>query len=449
MESWQEEYQRKFISAEEAAGMVKSGFRVVFPTGRECFAICLALMARKEELKNVEVLIPTPAYDFPWYDTGWEDTFNIQTTRPTLSSIQEAINDNRCELAILGLTPDMTKVEERAPDIFLVEVSAPDERGFCSFGASLWEKKRRVQQSKLVIAEVNERLMRTYGDNFIHISEIDYFVEHVSSGGSPASASLTGRLKKDPEPYMKAIAENVSKLINDGATFQIGVGRVNEVLVELGLLDNKCDLGFHSEATPRGIINLVKAGVINGRRKTVNPGKVVVTSLGGGTSEEMDWASGNPLFWLMDIDYVEDIRVIAAHDNFTAINQCVAVDLGGQVTAESVGTRLVANAGGQIPFVFGTWLSKGGRSITVCPSLVETKNGPTSRIVPLLLQGTVVTLQRNMVDYVVSEYGIARLKGKTLNQRIDELISIAHPDFRAELRKAAKNLFWVKRGGGV
>jgi len=434
-----EEYERKFVTAEEAAKFVKSGDRVVFPLGRETLAIGLALAARKDELKDVEVLVPFPGYDFGWYDPGWDDSFDVHIMAPT-ETAQDAIDGRRCDVVLPSLIPDPMANEEREPDIAFVEISTPDDLGFCSFGASLWDKKRRVEQSRLVIAEVNPNLIRTFGDNFVHISQIDYFVEHVSSGGTPGMGSLAGRVLKEPDPHAKPIAEHIRSLIKDRDTIQIGVGRTNEPLVKLGMLDGKHDLGYHSEATPPGIITLVRNGIINGKYKTINDGKAVVTSIGGSTRDEMMYVDRNPLFHLVDVDYLEDIRVIAAHDNYVAINQALAIDLTGQIAAESLGTRLLAGAGGQIPFVFGALLSKGGRSITVIPSTAV--SGTVSRITPLLPQGTVVTIQRNCVDCVVSEYGIARLRGKPIRKRAEELIAIAHPDFRAELRKEARKLYW-------
>jgi 4-hydroxybutyrate CoA-transferase len=208
------------------------------------------------------------------------------------------------------------------------------------------------------------------------------------------------------------------------------------------MLDGKHDLGYHSELAPGGIIRLVQEGVITGKYKTINQGKVVVTAIGGGTLEEMQWVNMNPLFWVVDVAYLEDPRVISAHDNFVAINNILAIDLTGQVTSESMGTLQIAHTGGQLPFVIGATLSKGGRSVLVLPSTVETENGIASRIMPTFPEGTVVTLHRNLVDIVVSEHGIANLKGKTLRERAHELTSIAHPDFRAELKKATQSRFW-------
>ena len=432
---WREDYKRKLISAEEAAGLVKNRDVVLFTVGRETFAVGFALAARKEELKDVEIVVPTPGYDFGWYDEGWEDSFSITIGHPT-AVCQDALDAGRINMRPWPLfTLSRPSVRsERPPDFLLVELSPPDEKGFCSFGASLWNKKRDVELAKVVIAEVNNNLIRTYGDNFIHVSQIDYFVEHVGSGRGLKTGSLAGREVKEPEPYIRTIAENVGSIMKDGDTFQIGVGRITEHLVRLGMLANKQDLGYHAEATPSGIITAVKEGVITGKYKTLFPNKVVATSLGGGTAEEMEWANGNPLFWLVDIDFLEDARTLASLVNLVAINQALAVDLRGQAAAESIGYRILSQAGGQIPFHMGALLSKGGRAITVLPSTAQ--GGKVSRIVPGLPEGTVVTIPYTCADYVVTEYGIARLWNKTLRQRKEELINIAHPDFRSELRKA-------------
>ena len=444
MADWRSDYQKKLISAEEAGKLVKSGDYVVFTMGREAYAVGLAIAARKEELKDVNVFCIAPGYDFGWYDEGWQDSFKITVGMITVAC-QEAVDAKRIDTnpGVLVGTPrgfmGVGTQLERQPDIVLTEVSSPDERGFCSFGQSLWDKKKTIEQGKIVIAEVNKNLIRTCGDNYVHVSEIDYFVEHISTGGAPGMGTLAGRIKKEPEPYLKDIAEYVNELIRDGDTIQIGVGRTTEPMVRLGMLEGKHDIGYHSEATPPGIISLVKGGVITGKYKTINQGKVVVTSLGGGTREEVEWASENPLFWLVDVDYLEDIRVISAHDNFSAINNALAIDLMGQIDAETIGIRPMGGSGGQPSFVIGALLSKGGRSITALPATAA--GGKVSRIMPRLPEGSAVTIPRQFIDYVVTEYGVARLWGKSLRQRAQELISVACPDFRAELTKEAKKMF--------
>lgn len=437
--NWREEYQSKLISAEAAANMVKSRDRVVFTAGREAFSIGMALAARLGELKDVEVHVPSPGYDFGWYDEGWDEAFKVSIGIPTAIS-QAAVDARRVDFQFGMLYPFQYNPAERPPDVLLTELSPPDDKGYCSFGASLWNKKQHVRQARLVIAEVNANLPRTYGDNFIHVSDINYFVEHKSTGGAPGAGTLAGREFKKPEPYLRDIAGYVNSLIRDRDTIQIGVGRTTEPLVGLGMLENRHDIGYHSEATPSGIINLVREGVINCKYKTLNRDKVIVTSLGGGTKEEMDWAASNPMFHLVDVAYLEDIRIISAHDNMVAINNCLGIDLTGQIAAETLGPRQLSVAGGQIPFVFGALMSRDGRSITVLPSTAQ--GGGVSRIMPRLPEGTVVTIQRNCADYVVTEYGIAHLFGKTVRQRAQELIAIAHPDHRGELTKAAREMYW-------
>jgi len=443
---WQEEYKRKLISAEQAAKLIKSGDNIMV-TGREPLAIGLALAARKEELKDVQITLVGAGHDFGWYDRGWEESFAISLYFPT-SVTQEMVDERRCDILVPPLLPAITHhydwySGEKVLDVFLVELSPPDEHGFCSYGNTLGDKKRLTGLAKLVMAEVNPHLIRTCGENYVHVSEIDYFVEHSPSGKTPRSyfyGSAMGKEVKPAEPYLKDIAINVSQLIRDRDTIQLGGGRTTEPLTELGMLADKHDLGLHSELTLRGVISLVRSGVINGKYKTVHPGKAVVTSVGGGTPEDMEWVQNNPLFWMVDLDYLEDCKVIGAHDNFVAINNVLAVNLSGEMAITSLGARRYAGVGGQLNFVIGALLSKNGRSISILPSTA--RDGSVSRIVPHFPLGTAVGIPQPLADYVVTEYGIAKLKGKTLRQRANELIAIAHPDFRVELRNEAQKLYW-------
>lgn len=441
MKDWQEEYKKKLITAEEAAKLVKPGDRISFTLGREAYSIGLAIAARVGDLHGVKVFQPFPGYDFGWYTPGFEEFFQITIYMPTAVS-QELVDSRGCDIEV----PDILNKSESTlveSDIVITEVSPPDDKGFCSFGAALWNKRGHIKHGKLVLAEVNDRLIRTFGDNYVHVSEIDYFVPHKESGAVVADGSLGGREIRKPAPYMKDITSYVSELIRDGDTVQIGIGRVTERLVGLGLFDGKCDIGWYSEATPPGVIDLVREGIINGRLKSVNPGKVIVTSLGGATKDDMDWVNNNPLFWLVDVGSLWDVRNIAANDNMVAINQALTIDLSGQVSAESIGFKVFSGSGGQTAFAYGALLSDGGRGVTVLPSTAKTKDGKLiSRIVPSFEQGTAVTVTRNCVDHVVTEYGIARLRGKSLRKRAEELIAVAHPDFRAELRKEAQKLYW-------
>jgi len=437
--SWEEEYRKKLVTPEEAVSVIKSGDRVVFVQGMEPQALGLALASRLGELENVTISVRTPGRDFGWYDPGWETSFKIEVGFP-LPIVRDMIAERRCDLAI-GSLGFIFHEEERGPaDAVMVELSPPDAHGYCSFGASLWTKKTECRNARYVLAEVNSNLIRTYGDNFIHISEISYFVEHTPSGRQPGSTDLLGRKQVEPGEAEKAIAGYVSTLVKDGDTVQVGVGATSEWCCVLGTFDNRIDLGWHSETTPRGIIKLIRDGVFTGKYKTLHTGKAVATACGGGTREDMDYINMNPIFELYSAEHVLDVRVIGAHDNMVAINSAVSIDFAGQIAAESIGPRVISGAGGQTSFAIGSWLSKGGRNISVMTS--TTGGGKISRITPLLAEGTIVTVPRTISDYVVTEYGIAHLRGKTQRQRALELIGIAHPDFRAELKKEAEKLYW-------
>jgi 4-hydroxybutyrate CoA-transferase len=314
----------------------------------------------------------------------------------------------------------------------LCTVSPPDAHGYCSFGMNMWNKKGYIQRGKTVLAEVDGRLSRTFGDNFIPVSEIDWFVEH-----TPADQFLMGKTYGEPEERHKPIAEAVNSLIRNGDTIQIGGGTTAHALGWLGAFEGKEDLGVHTEGLAMPLCKLVRAGQFTGKYKTLHTGKAVSTCFLG-DAEDMDYMDSNPQFELYPVDYVNSIKVIAAHDNFVALNNALAVDLMGQISSESIGPRMWLGAGGQVEFALGATLSKGGRSIIVLPS---TTHGGESRIVPMLPEGTRVTALWHFVEYVITEHGIARLLGKGQRQRIEELIAVAHPDHRAELRHAAKKLY--------
>jgi len=322
----------------------------------------------------------------------------------------------------------------------MATVSPPDKDGFCSFGSALWNKRSYCKRARNVIVELNDALIRTGGSNFIHVSEIDYFVTHTPTERAPGTTDILGRKTVGPGGIEKRIAEYVGDIIQDGDTIEVGVGGVAEWITQLGVLENKNDLGVHSENLPRGTATLVMNGVITGKYKTNHPGKVISTACGGGTKKEMDFINMNPIFELYGSDYVLDPRVIASHDNMVAINAALAVDLTGQIASESIGPVMVSGTGGQLALAIGTSLSRGGRNVNVLTSTAQ--GGNVSRIVPRLEPGSIVTVPRTLADIVVTEYGIARLKGKTQRQRAEELINIAHPNFRNELRMEARRLFW-------
>jgi len=437
--NWTEEYERKLVSPSDAVKLIRPGDRVAFAYGLEPNDLGLALLARAEELKDIRLYIPAPGRDFPWYEPGWEESFNVSVGY-ILPVARRMIEERRGDYMISGLLWAEDPSVRESVDVLLIYLSTPDEHGHCSFGSSLWDKKKAVRAAKLVLAEVSPDLIRTYGDNYIHVSEIDYLVLHTPTGRALGTTDILGRKSAGPAEAEKVIAEYVASLIRDGDTMEVGVGGAAEWVLQLGVLESKHDLGVHSENLPRGTASLVMKGVITGKFKTINPGKVVSTACGGGTKEEMDFINMNPIFELYGSDYVLDPRVIAAHENMVAVNAALAVDLTGQIAAESIGPTMVSGTGGQLAFATGAALSKGGRNITVLPATA--REGRVSRVVPQLELGAVVTVPRNLADIVVTEYGIARLKGKTQRQRAEELINVAHPNFRAELRSEGQRLFW-------
>ncbi len=437
--SWEEDFKKRIVTPEEAISHVKNGDRVCFVQGNEPQALGLALAARFGELENVTISVRTPGRDFGWYDEGWEASFAVEIGFP-LPIVRQMIAEKRCDIEIGSLGFDYHGEMARQSDFVLLELSPPDAHGYCSFGSSCWTKLTELRGAKFVIAEINKNLLRTYGENHVHVSEIDLFVEHTPSGKTPGGTDLLGRKNVEPGPVEKAIAGYVSTLINDGDTIQIGVGSTSEWCARMDTFDKKQELGWYSEATPKGIIKLMREGVITSKKKNFLPGKHICTACGGGTVEDMQWVTMNPSFELHPAEFVLDIRNICQNDNMKSINSAVSVDLTGQIAAESVGPRILSGAGGQTTFAMGAGLSKGGRSITVLPSTAS--GGKFSRIVPLLDAGTIVTVPRIAADTIITEYGIAKLKGLTQRQRAMALIGIAHPDHRAELKKKAEELYW-------
>lgn len=488
---WKEDYKRKLISAEDAVKVVKSGDKVLAGVclGAEPRALFPALMARRNELRGVKMVIQAPSIPMEWYGAGWEDSFTFAFLNYTGPIARPMMDEKRADYIPFIMSFQPRRWNEGAlkdSDVYLVVMSPPDKNGFCSFGAHLWNKKTFCRNAKIVLAEVNENLIRTGGDNFINVSEVDYFVENTPPKLSGAEvdrlvtkahpdlrerirlilkeadpeqrpALADGLLKLKPEEFEgvgrffavsempgeveKRIAEYLSGLVHDGDTICIGFGNPGGSVIRLGAFDNKIDLGYHGEMATRGLAKLVEGGVITGKHKALHPGKAVVSAWLGLWEDEMAYVDGNPRFESYETSYMIDIKTLLNFDNFVAINNCLSVDLTGQINSESVlGPRLMNGMGGQPELATGAVLSKGGRSIHCLPSTAL--GGAVSRIVPLMEEGSLVTIPRYFADHVVTEYGVARLFGKSIRQRAEELIAIAHPDFRGELRAQAKKLFY-------
>jgi len=489
---WKAEYKRKLVSPEEAAKLVKSGDRVMLISLADHPKILpVALSARKGELENVEVLASVPSFDPGWYGTRMDDSF-LPVLEFFIGNIARSSTDNRHGIFLpVCFSSQMKPFKERPGevrpiDVFVAVVSPPDKNGFCSFGAYLWNKKSYARVAKKVIAEVDENQIRTHGSNYIHVSDIDAFVEHtpeivgderipeiirdveppekkkaladIFSLIDPATrpiyipmllATPMERLYDiprrrgwvEPAEDVKKIVGYVSTLIKDGDCLQVGVGTPSGYLFLCGAFDDKNDLGYHGEMSARGVSRLVKAGIINGKRKTIHKEKLVMTSLAGTSQEDLEYFADNPLLELHDAEYVVNINTISQNNNQVALNNIISIDLTGQINCETIfGGRMWNGIGGQPESHMGAVLSKGGKAISLLKSTAQ--SGAVSRIVPQFEEGTVVAIPRYFADYVVTEHGVARLMGKNCRERAEELIAIAHPDFRDELRRAAKRLFY-------
>ena len=433
---WKERYADKLKTPQEGAQLVKSGDRVAFGM-LWCTppALCRALYERKDELEGVEVYHTLSTV--PWAGPGTEKAFRLHTGFLT-NTDRSAMLEGRVEYQIAGVFRPEQPVMGDGFDVFMVQVSPPDKAGLCSFGHAMWAVKSLARTSRIVIGEVNEKFVRTGGDNFIPISEIDYLVE-----GQPRLFAVDPPERTAEEAEVASVINTLvaEELIEDGDTVQIGTGTVSAALAEF--LHNRHDLGIHSEVVFGGVPALVQEGVVNGLHKTLNQGKVVGTSFGFMSEEELTYIDGNPVFELYDMSYTNDIRTVSRLDRFVGVNNALLVDLTGQIAAESIGTRIHSGTGGQLAFSIGAQHSRGGRSVTVLPSSSMVDGERRSRIVPMLEAGTVVTVPRTYADIFVTEYGIARLAGKTLRQRVEELVAIARPDFRAELRQEARRHYYV------
>jgi 4-hydroxybutyrate CoA-transferase len=296
--------------------------------------------------------------------------------------------------------------------------------------------KTMAAAARAVIAEVHEDYIRTGGENYIHVSEIAALVEPTVP---PVVLPPTERTEEEVTATEVICTLVATELINDGDTVQIGLGSVSSPLAMY--LENKNDLGIHTEVIPGGVARLVQKGVITGKYKTVNPGKVVASGGIGVFPDELDIIDGNPAFEFYDFTYTDDLRLLVNQKNYVAVNNAMAVDLGGQACSESFGPFMYTGTGGQTIFTITAAYCNPGRAVIVTPSSAVVHGRRVSRIVPMLEPGSVVTAQRSFVDYVVTEYGIAALRGKSLRQRAAALIEIAHPDFREELKKEARRIY--------
>lgn len=436
MEPWQTRYKDKLISAAAAAKLVKSGDLVRLYIGRPPIPILEALAQRKGEVENVTVIQCYPLYNHPiWNEPGYDQSFNLIVDYVG-AGCRQGMQKHYVDFLPVDYPQYAKQVEDGRtntwePDVFFGVVSPPDEKGYCSFGNALWYNKDVARNAKLFVAEVDPTFIRTYGDNWIHVSEIDYLVEETQafSMGTPPPA-------EEERGTLEVIGEFAASLIHDGDTVQMGIGGISESIGYF--LMDKNDLGIHSELMTVTHVELVKRGAANGKYKSMHQGKAVAAMVVG--AADLQFVDNNPAFELYSVLYTNAIPTIAAQNHQVAVNSTLAIDLTGQAAAESIGPQMYSGIGGQMAFMMGAMYSKGGRSIMVLPATA--KKGQLSRIVPTLEPGSTLTTPRQYMDFVVTEFGIVNLQGKTQRQRAEALISIAHPDFQPELRKQAKKMFW-------
>ena len=426
---WKAEYREKLVSADEAVSHIRSGQRIVFSNAAgESLVLSDALVRNRALFENVEIVHMVAMGEAKYCEPGMEKHFRHNSFFLGAST-RKAAKEGRADVTPVYFSEVTELFRTTLPvDAVFLNLSPPDEHGYCSFGISVDYSKPAAMEAELVIAQINPSMPRTLGDSFIHISDIDYIVE--------ADTPLIELPPAGISEVERAIGKNCASLIEDGDTLQLGIGAIPDAV--LGFLKEKKDLGIHSEMISDGIVELYEGGVITNRRKSLHAGKSIVTFLMG-TRKLYDFADNNPAVELHPVDYVNDPYVIAQNERLVSVNSCVQVDLMGQIVSASVGRRQISGVGGQVDFVRGANMSRGGKSIMAMPSTAA--EGRISKIVPVIGEGAAGITSRYDADYIVTEYGAARLKGESLRNRAKMLIRIAHPDFRRMLAEEYEKRF--------
>lgn len=431
-------YERKFVTPEEAVSVIRSGDRVYIHPGCAVPLVLVDAMVRRyEELFDVEVCHLLGVGEAEYVRPEMKGHFRHNAFFIG-KNVRMAVCEGRADFTPIFLSeiPSLIYSKNYRLDVALIQVSPPDEHGFCSLGVGVECTKAATEVSKVVIAQVNPNMPRSLGDSFIHINRIDYCVE-VDVPLRELPQMEGDETPEELENYRK-IGQNVASLIDDGSTLQLGIGRIPDATVKF-LRDRK-HLGIHSEMVSDGIIPLIEAGVITNQKKTLLPGKTV-TSFVLGSHELFNYIDNNPFMEFRPTQFTNDPFTIARNRRMVAINSAIEIDLTGQVCADSMGYKFYSGFGGQTDFIRGAARSEGGKPIIALPSTA--KGDTVSRITPHLREGAGVTTTRGDVHYVVTEYGVANLHGKTVRERIELLIGLAHPRFRSELEDFAREHYFT------
>lgn len=423
----------KFKTAEEAVKIVKSGDRIyLHGSAATPHTLIRALGQRALELENVEIISISTLGDMCLADPECRDAFHFNSVFVS-QNIRQAVNNGMGNYipVFLSEIPGLFHKKILPIDVALINISPPDRHGFCSLGVSVDVAVAAVKNAKYVIAQVNSRMPRTHGDGLLHINDVHAMVE-------VADELPEVDYRKHITPIEQAIGKHCASLVEDGATLQLGIGTIPDAVLQQ--LTGHKDLGVHTEMFSDGVIDLLKSGNITNKFKKKHKRKVI-TSFTTGTRELYDFIDDNPEFAFLESDYVNDAYVIGKNPKVAAINSAIEIDITGQVCADSIGTYQFSGVGGQMDFIKGAALSEGGKPII---AMASTTSRGESKIVPFLKQGAGVVTTRAHVHYVVTEYGVAYLYGKNLQQRAYALMNIAHPDHREGLEKEIRDRFGKK-----
>ena len=429
--AWQDEYQKKLMSADVALRAVESDMRV-YVHGNAAFPRMLleALTRRAGQVRNVEMIHLLGMGEAYYNQPEYAESFRHNALFIG-SNMRKSVQDGRADYIPIHLSEieDLFRSRSVELDLALLHVSAPDRHGYCSLGVAVETTLTAARCARIRIAQVNKRMPRTFGNTFMHISEFDAIVE--------CSEDIPELLPEQATDEHRHIARNVAGLIEDGACLQVGIGAIPNAI--LPYLSDRKDLGIHTETLTESAIPLIEKGVITGARKQINPNKIVL-GFAMGTRDWYEYVDDNPIFEFQPTGYCNDPYVISQNENVIAINSAIEIDITGQVVSDSVGSRLVSGFGGQLDFMRGAARSRGGKPIIAISSTA--KSGRISRIVPRIKSGAGVVTTRADVHYVVTEYGVAYLHGKNVRQRAEALIQIAHPKFREELAEHVREMGW-------